>query len=477
MKRKDKWRPAFHFTAQSGWINDPNGLTYFKEKYHLFYQHNPHGCDWDSIHWGHATGEDLVHWDHQSAALFPDQPYDMHKEGGCFSGCTLVHKDEMWIFYTGAVKHGTEKRQTQCLAKSKDGINFKKYENNPVIDEIPGFGRLEDCRDPKVFEYDGTFYMVLGASIGGANNNGDGRVLLLSSHDLYNWKLCSELFKSQGKFGTMCECPDFFKLEDKWVLTFSPLFHPKYFPTVYCVGTMDFKTFRYKVEKVGRLDYGADYYAAHSFLDKRGNRILFAWQNEWPSMPWCEGFSPTSAENWRGALSIPRVIKMDDEQNLYFRPVDEIESVFDDEINIKYLNVTHEKTYIEPKNPYSFRLKMVIDFKKSTSQNVILGIRGIGEDAYTLTFDGINDLIIFNRENIDRYFGGQFMCPMDTGSGIVDVELYVDYSSVELFVNAGKFTMSNNIYPDLEQVKCWFRTSYKEAVISHISIKSVREND
>lgn len=476
MNRKDKWRPEFHFTAPSGWINDPNGLVYFQNKYHLFYQHNPHGCDWGSMHWGHATSEDLVHWDHLPIALFPDQPYDQHKEGGCFSGSTLVYKDEMWIFYTGAVKHGTEKWQTQCLVKSKDGINFEKYANNPVIDEIQGFGRLEDCRDPKIFEYEGTFYMVLGASIGGANNNGDGRVLLLSSDNLIDWKFCSELFKSQGKFGTMCECPDFFKLGDKWVLTFSPLDHPKYYQTIYCVGTMDFKTFQYKVEKVGRLDYGADYYAAHSFLDSRGSRVLFAWQNGWLCMPWCEDFGPTSAENWRGALSIPRVIKIDGEQNLYFKPVEEIESVFDDEIIIDHLNITPEKVYIEPENPYSFRLKMLIDFKKSTSKNVILGIRGADEKAYTLTFDYINDLIIFNRDQNDKYSSGQFICPMDTSSGIADIELFVDYSSVELFVNGGKYTMTNNMYPDLDQVKCWFRTPYKEAVISHISIKSIGEN-
>ncbi len=117
------------------------------------------------------------------------------------------------------------------------------------------------------------------------------------------------------------ECPDMFELNGKWVVTCSPMNHPDYNKSLYCVGTMDFENCIYTIEKMGNMDVGFDYYAPQSFTDKEGNRVLIAWQNGWLWMPWCIDWGPTSLENWRGCLSVPRKVQLDSENNLCMYPV------------------------------------------------------------------------------------------------------------------------------------------------------------
>ena len=130
-------RPVFHFTAPYGWINDPNGFCYFKGMYHLFYQYNPHGCEWSKMYWGHAVSKDLTHWEDLPIALYPDQEYDTDEVGGCFSGSAIVRGDRLYVFYTGTSRHGNMLVQSQCMAYSDDGIKFEKYSGNPVVRHPP----------------------------------------------------------------------------------------------------------------------------------------------------------------------------------------------------------------------------------------------------------------------------------------------------------------------------------------------------
>ena len=136
-------RPAFHLSARTGWMNDPNGFSFYGGKYHLFYQYHPYDCLWGPMHWGHAVSEDLLHWTYLPAALAPDELYD---RDGCFSGSALALPDgRQLLMYTGVLREqqadgSIRETQTQCLAAG-DGTDYEKYEKNPVL---TGFPRSEN---------------------------------------------------------------------------------------------------------------------------------------------------------------------------------------------------------------------------------------------------------------------------------------------------------------------------------------------
>ena len=146
-------RPIFHLTPWVGWMNDPNGFSYYRGQYHLFYQYNPYDTQWDAMHWGHAVSHDLLHWTYLPAALAPDAPYDSF---GCFSGSAMELPDgKQLLLYTGVRKEGGDKGkeyQTQCVAVG-DGMDYQKYAQNPVLDaaDLPEGLSPYDFRDPKIW--------------------------------------------------------------------------------------------------------------------------------------------------------------------------------------------------------------------------------------------------------------------------------------------------------------------------------------
>ena len=156
-----QYKPEEHFSAEIGWINDPNGFVYFRGEYHLFYQFYPYDSVWGPMHWGHAKSKDLITWEHLPVALAPDQDYDRN---GCFSGSAIVKDDRLWLMYTGHIEEETGVRQVQNMAFSDDGIHFEKIEQNPVATgaDLPDELIAADFRDPKLFEKDGRYYSVVG---------------------------------------------------------------------------------------------------------------------------------------------------------------------------------------------------------------------------------------------------------------------------------------------------------------------------
>ena len=224
-------RQQYHFMGGPGWINDPNGLVWYKDAYHFFYQYNPFGLTWGEPCWGHAVSRDLLHWTQLPPALVPSEPYDMYEQGGCFSGSALVVGQRLYLLYTGVCEKDGHCVQAQCLAWSDDGVTFQKYENNPVVCAPVGVDPA-NFRDPKLWrEADGTFYFVCGASL-----EGDGAALLFSSQDLFQWQYQGVLARSGGRFGTMWECPDLIPLGRKHMLCVSPMHCPAY-RNVCLVGT------------------------------------------------------------------------------------------------------------------------------------------------------------------------------------------------------------------------------------------------
>ena len=178
VKRYAKKRQWYHFMPECGWMNDPNGLIYYKGKYHLFYQFYPYGPYWSAMHWGHAISDDLLNWEYLPVALAPSEPYDDCQKGGIFSGSAVTGKDgRLYLFYTGTVISDDKVIKSQCMAVSEDGINFTKYQNNPIIDPT-----MFVESDPKVWYKENKWYMIVGGE-----ENHKGRAILYVSDDLEEW--------------------------------------------------------------------------------------------------------------------------------------------------------------------------------------------------------------------------------------------------------------------------------------------------
>ena len=293
-------RPALHFTPSLGWMNDPNGLIFFKNKYHLFYQYYPYETKWNQMYWGHAVSEDLISWRDLPIALAPSED---NLEGGCSSDTSLEHEGKLYLFYTAVATNSTGNLiQRQCVATSEDGIHFSKYEHNPIIQTDQLNEENKHFRDPKVWKYDHKFYLLLGVS-----QDHVGKLLLYCSDNLFDWTFMNVIFEDNRSW--MLECPDFYELDGKDVLTFSPVGIKNEYST-YLIGKLDYQTGQFQIESRGILDYGVDFYAPQSVLNSSGERYVIGWQNGWEWMDEWNGFGELPENSWCGAMSIPREIKI-----------------------------------------------------------------------------------------------------------------------------------------------------------------------
>lgn len=257
------------------------------------------------MHWGDATSTDLIHWEDKPIALRPDQDYD---RDGIFSGRALVKDGVLHLFYTGNTWLDEKKEalhQVQCLATSVDGKVFKKDNRNPVIFEVPRRGSSH-VRDPKVWETDGRFYMILGT-----RDKVDGKVVLYASDDAVHWTERDIIAGETGRHGWMWECPDLFSLDGQDVLLLFPQgmepegdrYHNLH-QRGYSVGTLDLDVSRFNHGAFIELDYGHDFYAAQTFLDERGWRILIGWNEMW-ERDW-----PEQVEGWTNQMTLPRELSI-----------------------------------------------------------------------------------------------------------------------------------------------------------------------
>ena len=295
---ESKYRPKFHFTAAKNWINDPNGLLWHDEKYHLYYQHNPFGTKWGHMSWGHATSEDLISWTEHPVAILEDESAGE----AIFSGSAVYDEtgtagvaNSIVACYTAHTELGGQKRQYQAIAISSDG-GFTFEKQGPVLD----VGK-QDFRDPKVFRYNSAWYMVVAHPI-------EQQVEILRSQNLREWHHLS-YFQHLGPDDAIWECPDLFELqadgEAKWVLIVSlnPGGPQNGSGTMYFIGEFDGVTFT-KTQEPKWLDFGRDNYAGVTFNDAPNlERILIGWMNSW-------GKTDHPELEWTGAMTVPRKLSL-----------------------------------------------------------------------------------------------------------------------------------------------------------------------
>lgn len=293
-------RPAFHITGGRGWINDPNGLVFFKNRYHVFFQYYPYGVKWGPMHWGHTVSDDLTNWESLPVALAPESECD---RDGCFSGSAIVWKDRLWLMYTGYTENGggDSVRQVQCLAVSRDGVNFVKRGVVIGTDDLPADYAPCDFRDPKVWMRGDKFYCVVAARKVG----GRGRILLYRSDDLHSWEFVSDIFGEDSK-GSMTECPDY--REDMGLLTVCEQYPPRegsahlnIHTSRWYTGRLDYETGRFSAVNSGICDYGFDFYAPQTFCDVP---VMLGWLNMW------DRNVPSERYGFSGMLTVPRKMEV-----------------------------------------------------------------------------------------------------------------------------------------------------------------------
>lgn len=453
--KSGKMRQNYHFMAQTGWLNDPNGLIYYKGKYHLFYQFNPYYGHWDYMHWGHAVSEDLVHWEYLPIALAPSEFYDDHYRGGCFSGSAIEHDGKLFLMFTGCTNNGNGFEQSQCIAYSEDGIHFEKYEGNPVLtapDDVPRYM----FRDPKVWKHGNKYYMVCGAS-----KNNYAQALLYVSEDMFHWDFFSVLAESRGEWGYMWECPDFFPLGDKYVLLVSPMGAGER-TCVYMVGDFNYKTGKFVYNISGEADWGFDYYAPQSFVDGKGRRLVIGWANCWDWMPFWKDWGPTYREGWCGSFAVPREIKLNPDYTLRFEPVEELQILRGEEYVLENVLVECGKDDIPLQEGYAFELKMEVDLKETTADMFSLLLRcDDSRERYTkITYDLKMQHMYFDRNHGDGWSKGISHSPLRMqDQKVFSIHIYVDKSSIEAFTENYSTNHSCNVFADKSQNKNFLSVS------------------
>lgn len=439
-------RQTYHFMPEAGWMNDPNGLIWFRGRYHYFYQFNPYDAFWGMMHWGHAVSDDLMHWEYLPVALVPEESYEHHPKGGCFSGSAIERDGKLFLIYTGTFNDGNGFEQVQCVAWSEDGIHFEKYQNNPVLTAPAGYDPA-NFRDPKVFEHDGQFYLVVGARKGDR-----AQALLYRSPNLLDWSWVNVLAESRGEFGYMWECPDFFPLGDdgKYVLMFSPMGVGER-KSVYLVGDMDFETGTFTHHISGEIDWGFDYYAPQSFRDGSGRRLVVAWANAWDWMPWWKDWGPTYKEGWCGWYALPREAVMLPDHTLAFVPVEEVCALRGEERAMGEICISDGQSF-EIGRASAYELQMTIDLTHTSAAEIQLRLCDGDGRAVVATFDLARAQMRVDRGNADGWSRGESRSPLPVkGKRSMNVRAFVDSNSIELFVDDGRVNHSLNAFAPAAQ--------------------------
>ncbi len=452
---KKEERPDFHLSVRTGWLNDPNGFSYYRGEYHLFYQYYPYESKWGSMHWGHAVSKDLLHWEYLPAALAPDEKYD---KDGCFSGSAVVLPDgRHLLMYTGVVKeHQADDVlcdvQTQCLAVG-DGVDYEKYGMNPVLDwrDLPKGASRYDFRDPKMWqEKDGTYYCVAG----NRPADGSGQILLYMSKDGFKWEFKSILAANHNRFGKMWECPDFFELDGTWVLLTSPQdMLPKGFEyhngngTLCLIGDYDRETYTFKEKKDQAVDYGIDFYAPQTVLSPDGRRIMIGWMQNWDA---CNLRSPE--EPWFGQMSIPRELSVKNGR-LYQWPIRELDRMRSNKT--EHRNISFSGT-ISLDGVKGRRVDMELALRPGDEENLYqkFAVRFAQNEQYqtSLSFRPRESIL-----KVDRKFSGsrraiihQRRCLVNSTGGRIKMRIILDRFSVEVFVNDGEHVLTAAMYTEQE---------------------------
>ena len=423
-KNREQYRPLYHHTPAYGWMNDPNGMFFKDGVWHLYFQHNPYGSQWENMTWGHSTSTDLIHWTFQGDPVQPDA------WGAIFSGSSVVDKNNTAGFGENAIVAlytSAGENQTQSMAYSTDnGKTFTKYDGNPIITS-----NVPDFRDPHMFwnEDIKKWNMILAA---GQQMN------IYSSDNLKDWKFESSFGAEYGSHGGVWECPDLMKMKvrgtdkEKWMLVcnINPGGPSGGSATQYFVGDFDGHKFtcESKPEVTKWMDYGKDHYATVTFDNApNGRHVALAWMSNW------QYANQVPTLQYRSANSIPRDLGLFEYKGNTYCSVTPSEEI----------TAARSK---KPSKSLSEACEMVVNLKgdatitlsNSKGEKVVMTYKAKDE-----TFS--MDRTLSGKTDFSSDFAAITTAPVY--GKMNKLRIFIDKSSIEVFDNDGKMAMTNLVFP------------------------------
>ena len=442
-KRNNRWYPKFHIASNGGWINDPNGLCFYKGRWHVFYQLHPYGTQWGPMHWGHVSSTDMVNWKREPIMFAPSLE---EEKDGVFSGSAVIGDDgKLKFYYTGhRWANGKDNTggdwQVQMLAEPDNDELTSATKRGMVID-CPTDKVNHHYRDPKVWKTGDKWYMTFGVS----SAEKRGQMWLFSSDDMVKWTYEQVLFEHPDPDVFMLECPDFFPLDGKQVLMLGPMemlpkgeFHNGH-NVIAFIGSYDEASHTFTKENVQLMDGGIDFYATQTTLAPDGRRIMTAWLQTWSDTE----DKPRGCK-WFGQTICPRELHIKDGRIIQ-TPVRELDAVHGKRTFHENVTVQGETSLegikgrvadltvtVQPGEYRSFTLKLAADADHHTSLTYAPYTSELTLDR---SYAGSRADIVHRRS-----------CKVRSQNGALKLRILLDKNSIEVFANDGEQTMTAWIY-------------------------------
>ncbi|WP_407669068.1 glycoside hydrolase family 32 protein [Paraburkholderia diazotrophica] len=494
-----QWRSTLHYTPERNWMNDPNGLVYYKGLYHLFYQYNPHGNFWGDMSWGHATSRDLVHWEEQAVAMRANRTEEVFSgsvvaDTRNTSGLGTANAPPLVALYTSVYKAGSGHEpgvQAQSLAYSTDdGKTWQQYVHNPVLTLNP---ESHHFRDPKVSWYASGGYWLMTAVVADAHV-----VKLYRSDNLVDWTFLSDFtLPDVPHRGALWEMPDLFALaldgdptRQKWVMivNVNPWSIAGGSGAMYFVGQFDGT--RFVPDDVASassdpaqyqwLDHGADYYAAGTFSNApAGKALTIGWMSNWDYA----SHVPTSP--WRGAMALPRELSLktiDGKPQLMSTPAQSYESLVRRSAGrrIKALEVSSAMRDLAPLMHGAVQ-NIELTIRPGTAQRAGLIVRGsaTGDTGTRIYYDARKQALVVDRSRSGNIwfsdaFSKEHIVDLPLRDGKLHLQVVVDRNSVEVFADHGRTAVTDLIFPSIDHDRTRVFAEDGDAMFSDIAVANPR---
>lgn len=446
-------RPLFHGMPGANWTNEPHGLVYYNNKYHLFFQKNGNGPYWGRIHWGHITSDDLITWKEEKTAIDPLSFYDIK---GAWSGCVYSDPELTnglpYIYYTAADLGKTSIAEARPLDANL--LNWEKVANNPIIPNRPQ-GLDEDFRDPFIFKSNGTFYMIVGA-----RKNGRGATTLHQYNPTTkSWSNDGRIFyqATSTDYGVFWEMPVIIPMNDgKWLFVATPLGGKNGVETLYWVGTINtdgtFNPYSHTPKEVELSNMSKDGFGllSPSVLQKDGKNIVIG------IVPDKLGGDDNKRMGWAHLFNLPREWSLDINNNLVQKPYEGLKSMRTNAISYSTINQNLSGTQsLEPVNGKAAEIEGIFTVSTDPNQKFGFNVRKNGENAIKIFYEPASNRFTVDARAVNRYsndgwlYNGLYVSTLPETIPVgqtLKIHAFIDHSIMDIFIN-NKWAFSIRIFP------------------------------